>query len=243
MKDNPMRRFLTLAVVLAFGFGVEAQDFSNPVGTSDNDQSPDAGTLERGRLIAAGGAQQGGVEMKCMACHGRSGQGGGAAPMLAGLPWSYLADQLVAYRKGTRKSRIMSEVASRLTASEIRAVTAWYASKSPSSDAADPEADTRLLERGGALARAGLRSGSASAEMTACVMCHGQDAMESGTAVPPLAGQSADYIASQLRAWQNGTRHNDPLNVMREIAEQLSADDIEAVAAYYANLPPQPDEE
>ncbi len=55
---------------------------------------------------------------------------------------------------------------------------------------------------------------------------------------PALAGQSASYIVSQLVAWKAGTRANDPLDLMKSVAGKLDDDEVAAVAAYYASLPP-----
>jgi cytochrome c553 len=41
---------------------------------------------------------------------------------------------------------------------------------------------------------------------------------------------------SQLQAWKTGTRTNDPLQLMKTVAEKLSDDDMRAVAAYIATL-------
>jgi cytochrome c553 len=56
-----------------------------------------------------------------------------------------------------------------------------------------------------------------------------------GDAFPPLAGQSATYLADQLKAWQSGTRHPGPLGLMQTIARNLSAADIQAISDYYAS--------
>ena len=55
--------------------------------------------------------------------------------------------------------------------------------------------------------------------------------------VPKLAGQSAEYIANQLKAWKDGKRTNDPLHLMAGISGKLNDRQVAAVAAYYANLP------
>jgi len=58
-----------------------------------------------------------------------------------------------------------------------------------------------------------------------------------GEHFPPLIGQSANYLASQLHAWQQGTRSNDPLQLMHSVAGKLSDADIAAVSAWYATPP------
>ena len=55
-----------------------------------------------------------------------------------------------------------------------------------------------------------------------------------------LAGQSPEYLKAQINAWRVGWRRNDPMGLMRNVANYLTGPEIEAVAAYYASLPPPP---
>jgi cytochrome c553 len=55
---------------------------------------------------------------------------------------------------------------------------------------------------------------------------------------PYPAGQSGVYLAGQLAAFRQGSRRNDPLNVMGRIAGQLNESDITALAAYFAHVYP-----
>jgi cytochrome c553 len=73
--------------------------------------------------------------------------------------------------------------------------------------------------------------------LPACVQCHAPGGVGVGANFPPLAGQPATYIAAQLRAWQQGTRRNDPLQLMRHVAQQLRPQEIEAVAGWFAAQP------
>ncbi len=67
---------------------------------------------------------------------------------------------------------------------------------------------------------------------TACMTCHGMDgAGQPAAGFPKLANLSAGYIASQLQAFQEGTRQNP---IMLPIAKALSGPEITAVAEYYA---------
>ncbi len=50
------------------------------------------------------------------------------APNLAGQPQNYLAEQLKAYRSGTRSDEVMSIIAKPLTDTEITDMAAWFAS-------------------------------------------------------------------------------------------------------------------
>jgi cytochrome c553 len=71
----------------------------------------------------------------------------------------------------------------------------------------------------------------------ACVQCHGPGGVGIGDHFPALAGQPAGYIASQLKAWQAGTRKNDPIELMRHVAAQLTDSDIQAVSNWFAAQP------
>ncbi|HEY1589314.1 MAG TPA: c-type cytochrome, partial [Rhodanobacter sp.] len=74
-------------------------------------------------------------------------------------------------------------------------------------------------------------------QVPACGQCHGPAGVGVGAHFPPLAGQPAAYIEAQLKAWQQGTRHNDPLQLMQHLSAALDAQDIEAVAAWFAAQP------
>ncbi|TDB05423.1 c-type cytochrome [Halomonas marinisediminis] len=88
-------------------------------------------------------------------------------------------------------------------------------------------------------------SGSASAagdaeagseKIATCVACH--DAEGQGTAgiYPNLAGQSATYLESALKAYREGQRAGGMAAVMTPQAANLSDQDIADLAAYYSSL-------
>lgn len=172
----------------------------------------------------------------CMACHGADGGGQQAAgfPRLAGLDAAYLRKQLDDFAGGTRANAVMQPIASALSAHERDAVAAYYASlPPPASVAAAPGAADGV---GATLATRGRWSQG----LPACSQCHGPGGVGVGTHFPPLAAQPADYIAGQVHAWQQGTRRNDPLQLMQHVAAKLSAADVRAVAAWYAAQPARP---
>ena len=55
-----------------------------------------------------------------------------------------------------------------------------------------------------------------------------------GPDFPPLAGQSATYLANQLTAWKTGTRPPGPLGLMAVVAKKLSEADVLAVAEHWS---------
>ena len=64
-----------------------------------------------------------------------------------------------------------------------------------------------------------------------CQGCHGMDGMSKMPGAPHLAAQDAEYVSNQLLAYKSGARQNE---VMTVVAEGLTPEQIEAVAAYYA---------
>jgi len=68
----------------------------------------------------------------------------------------------------------------------------------------------------------------------ACAQCHAFNGVSDGSgAFPRIAGQSAYYLAKQLRDFTSGIRVNA---IMTPVAGALTADDIADVAAYFAEI-------
>ena len=170
----------------------------------------------------------------CMACHGVDGGGMEATgyPRLAGLDAAYLQRQLDDFANGTRANPVMQPNASALSEAERAALAKYYSAMPLPARLAKPvaakpdAAGERLATRG-----------DWSRELPGCVQCHAPGGVGVGANFPPLAGQPAAYIEAQLRAWQQGTRHNDPLALMQHVAKQLTPQEIQAVAGWFAAQP------
>ena len=186
-----------------------------------------------GRDIAAGG--NGRDAPACSACHGAQGEGRPdlAYPRLAGLDSAYLIEQLNAFADGGRNNEAMVPIAKSLTADERQAIAKFYAGLATPKVDEPQKADDKTIAAGAALAS----RGDWSKGLPGCGQCHGATGQGVGKAFPTLAGQSAEYITAQLKAWKDGTRTNDPLHLMTGISGKLSDDQIAAAAAYYASLP------
>jgi len=66
-----------------------------------------------------------------------------------------------------------------------------------------------------------------------CTMCHGAHGM-SGSDAPNLAGQYPEVVIKQLHDYRDGKRASA---IMQALARNLSARDIDDLAAYYSDLP------
>ncbi|NIF15733.1 c-type cytochrome [Pantoea sp. Cy-639] len=170
--------------------------------------------------------------MACMGCHGPDGKGIDAAgfPRLAGLPAGYLAKQLQDFRSGSRKQAVMEPLAKALDDREIEAVSAYMA-KLP----ADPAPDTRRQQIASDPVTRLALYGDWSRQIPGCVQCHGPGGSGVGEHFPPLAGQSATYLAGQLNAWRDGSRSNDPNQLMVNVAKAMTDAEVKAIAEYFAH--------
>jgi len=65
----------------------------------------------------------------CANCHGTQGRAveGAAVPGLAGLPASYMVDQLKAFKAGTRPATVMQQLAKGFSDAQIDQIAAYYA--------------------------------------------------------------------------------------------------------------------
>ncbi|MBN9696275.1 MAG: c-type cytochrome [Zoogloea sp.] len=199
-------------------------------------------------IIQKGGANP--AAMPCMSCHGADGKGmaAGGFPRLAGLPEAYIAKQLTDFKAGRRENPLMQPIAQALDDAEVAAVARAYAVLPKVQVKAGPV--ERPKEGSGAWLA--LR-GAWERNIPECTLCHGPAGVGVGEAFPPLAGQSAEYIEAQLRAWRGTparlagrkgkavaavppTRRNDPNGLMQHVAADLSEAEIKAVAAYFAGL-------
>ena len=185
-----------------------------------------------GQQIATQGNSRGAVA--CVACHGPTGAGNAAAgfPRLAGLNADYLTKQLRDYQSGARDNPIMQPIAQALDEQEQVSVSAYYAAQEGSPAPLIGRADRAPQSLGERLATRGAWE----RDVPECVSCHGPGGAGVGAAFPRLAGQHASYIEQQLQAWKQGSRDNDPNQLMRPVAEKLTDEESAAVAAYFAQL-------
>jgi cytochrome c553 len=93
------------------------------------------------------------------------------------------------------------------------------------------------VPRGSVAAGKTLVVAGASGTGIPCTTCHGAELMGYGT-MPPLAGRPPSYLVRQLWAFKSGDRHGAMAGAMQVVASRLSTDEILAIAAYLASLPP-----
>jgi cbb3-type cytochrome c oxidase subunit III len=175
--------------------------------------------------LNAGGTKFGAT---CAACHGADGNSGVPAnPKLAQQHPEYIMKQLQDFKSGKRVSPIMQPMAAQLSDADIRNIAFWAASQKAKPGFAK---DKDLAQLGEKL----YRGGALDKQVPACAGCHSPNGAGIPAQYPRLAGQQAEYVATQLLNFQNGTRKNSPQ--MADIASKLSDREIKAVADYIAGL-------
>ena len=171
----------------------------------------------------------------CAACHAADGNSTAPAnPKIAGQIPEYLHKQLADFRpqgakKPARENAIMTGMVASLSEADMKALAAYYAGQKLRPAAA---ADKNLVALGQKL----WRGGNAASGVPACAGCHGPAGAGMPAQYPRLAGQYADYIAAQLKAFKDGARANDPNGMMRGVTARLTDQEIRAVAEYAAGL-------
>ncbi len=166
----------------------------------------------------------------CAACHGSDGNSPLAMnPNLAGQHAAYVLKQLKEFKSGTRNNPVMMGMVANLSEDDMRNVSAYFSTQQARPAAAK---DKDLAALGAKL----YRGGNTEKGIAACSGCHSPNGAGIPAQYPRLAGQHADYVAAQLKAFRAEERANDANRMMRAVAEKLSDREITALAEYISGL-------
>ena len=178
---------------------------------------------------------QGTANQVCAACHAADGNSQIAVnPKLAGQIPEYLYKQLANFKaaagkKAERDNPVMAGMVAGLSPEDMRNLAAYFASQTAKPGAAKSK---DLV----ALGQKIYRGGNVGKGVAACASCHGPNGAGMPAQYPRLAGQHAEYLEAQLKAFRTGERANDPNNAMRGVAGKLSDREIQGVSDYIAGL-------
>jgi len=181
--------------------------------------------------FAAGSAEAGQAKSAtCMACHGMDGNSPNPEwPNLAGQHAPYIMQQLKAFKAGQRQNDLMSPMAMILSDEDMADLAAYFSAQAARGGETEPSKLT--------LGQRVYRSGNVDGGVMACAGCHGPAGRGNPLAgYASIQGQHATYVAAQLRAYKAGQRATDPNQMMRNVAAQLSDEEIDAVASYVQGL-------
>ncbi|SIO10639.1 Cytochrome c553 [Sulfurivirga caldicuralii] len=180
---------------------------------------------------AARGAQLA-KEGYCYTCHGDRGYAPSRnAPSLAGQNQAYLYKTMLDFASkrwwADHKDDVMHNAAITFTKQDYADMAAYYAQQ--------PKPFFKRVEKPNHVADQLARRGDHTRLLTPCSSCHGVRGEGGVNETPMISGQSAFYIKRQLEMYKSGKRRNDVEEGMRFVAEQLTDEEIEALAQYYGN--------
>jgi cytochrome c553 len=177
---------------------------------------PDQVSIGRGATLA----------QRCAICHGPQGVSDANSPNLAGQYAAVTYKELNDFKSGARVNAVMSPFAANMSNQDMLDVAAYYSYL--------PRVPSNQLNAGLA-APAIVVTGAPMRNIPPCGACHGD--IDNKTGSPWLGGQSAVYIKAQLKAFASGTRRNDISEQMRNVARQMTDEEIDEVARYYEAQP------
>jgi cytochrome c553 len=167
------------------------------------------------------------LALRCTMCHGARGMSEANSPNLAGQYAVVIYKQLRDYQSGARQSAVMTPMVRTLSDQDMRDLAAYYAFLPR------PVLTHPLY----GVAPDIVVHGAPLRNIPACGACHG--GIDNKVGSPWLDGLPAMYTKTQLQAFADGTRHNDTSEQMRNIARNMTLDEIAAAASYYAGLTEQ----
>jgi cytochrome c553 len=173
--------------------------------------------IEAGKAIA---------EADCAGCHGMDGRGAeNDIPNLAAQPVDYLVDSLYAYRDGTRHHAALRDLTSEMSGSDIRNISAYYASQ-PRLEVIAPGSASQNED-------SAYQEGAEVAAI--CVDCHGINGYSLKPGIPSLAGQQPAYLIASTMEYVKGNRGHEEKETMLQGMRQI---DIEKMAMFFASQSP-----
>ena len=189
---------------------------SKVVMTSEMLTRQDAISIGRGATLA----------QRCAICHGPQGVSDANSPNLAGQFAAVTFKELNDFKSGARVNATMTPFAINMSQQDMLDLAAYYAflPRVPLSHPGVPVPAPVIVVNG-----APMRG------IAPCGSCHGEIDTKAGA--PWLGGQSAVYIKAQLQAFASGARRNDISEQMRNVARQMTSEEIDVAAEYYASRP------
>lgn len=182
----------------------------------------------------------------CAACHGADGNPSDPQyPRIAGQSERYSAHQMALIASGQRGGMAvaMMPFVKDLSPQDMRDIGAYFATQKGGAGLADDSVIADGTYKGMKFYEVGqqlYRAGDTARGIPACMACHGPSgAGNPGPAYPHLGGQHQDYAARRLQEYRAGTTaEKDPVlfNIMAQVANKLTDQEIQALGTYLQGL-------
>jgi cytochrome c553 len=164
----------------------------------------------------------------CSYCHGEDGNSvKPEVPNLAGQNPVYLLSQIDKFADGRRKNFVMNSLAKKFTLDDKVNLAIYFSKQKVHNKKVDVElaAKGRLIYSG------------------TCTSCHGARG-RGNVEYARLAGQRPAYVKMTLNRFRKNARHPEQVDktarhsvIMESVVKELSDEQIEALAAYIAQIP------
>ena len=163
----------------------------------------------------------------CTSCHGVDGNNEQTSyPKLAGQHAKYIVKQTIDFKEGRRKDNIMSGIVSMVpNRDDLEDIAAYFASQT----AMKGELTSKPMAKKGERLFSDER----------CIFCHdegGKPKEVYSTGAPVIGGQHKAYLIKTMNDIKFARRNADIYGLMYKTLQQLSAEDIEAIAEYLSAL-------
>ncbi len=174
------------------------------------------------------------AQQVCSNCHGLDGNSESPNfPRLAGQTEDYLVEQLTSFRSKGRVDPAgfiyMWGLSQKLTDDQIKGLAGYFGAQKPA-PIAHRTGRAELIAEGKTIFEGGVKEKN----VPPCAVCHGPQGHGNG-AFPRVASQHADYLVKQLSAFHRAAVRPDG-GVMKNIAHDLSLEEITAVASYVESI-------
>ena len=158
----------------------------------------------------------------CATCHGADGVPiNNTTPVIWGQAEGYLYLQLRDFQKGTRKSPLMEPIVADLERQDMYDLAAYF-TKKKWPNLGQPSAPSDVAAKA-----------ESAAKSIGCRGCH-LDRFQGDGTTARLAGQWQEYLLSQMLAFRDGSRGNNP--GMSDLMKATAPDDIASLSQYLAGL-------
>lgn len=216
-----MKKSMLLAVLIFLSGSVLAEPSSLVAFDKETRALIRSGSIENGQKLAK--------SAKCRKCHSMNGISEDTDdPNIAGMSATYIFKQLMDYKDETRSEKGMFKAVRKLNDQDVSDLSAYYASQQIATAAHTTVKVPVLVHRG-----------DPKRMVRACNSCHGQNGEGGMYDMPPLNGQRKGYFITTMEEFQEEDRTNDIYWRMRDIAKQLTEEEIEQLASYYSAVDPE----
>ncbi len=218
-----MKRITIIAVLMCFSAGVYAEPSSLVAYDKETRAIIRAGDPVNGEKLADA--------EDCKKCHNMNGLSDDTDdPNIAGLSATYAFKQMKDYQNKSRDERGMYRAVRKLSDQQLSDLAAYYATQSRQEAQKATDGVPALVHKG-----------DPSRMIRSCNSCHGQKGEGGEYDMPYIAGQRRGYFITAMEEFAEEDRANDIYWRMRDIAKELTEEEIEALANYYGA--PDPVEE